>query len=106
MEGASATARTPHEGIKERFGTPFLRLSHPSGLQLEVIEDASDQRNGWTTEEITSDVTTRGFHGPVLSVREVGETERFFVDALGFKRPARTARTIVSRWAKAARPRP
>jgi glyoxalase family protein len=51
-----------------------------------VIEDSADRRNGWTTDEISKDVTTRGFHGPVLSVREVGETERFFVDALGFKK--------------------
>ncbi|HEY1760408.1 MAG TPA: hydroxyquinol 1,2-dioxygenase [Bryobacteraceae bacterium] len=78
--------KTPHGGIQERFGQGYIRLSHPSGLQLEVIEDSGDQRNGWTTEEISKDVTTRGFHGPVLSVREVAETERFFVDALGFKK--------------------
>ena len=58
----------------------------PPGLQLEVLEDAADSRKGWTTKEISADVTTRGFHGPVLSVREVAETERFFVDALGFRK--------------------
>jgi glyoxalase family protein len=78
--------KTPHGGIQERFGQGYIRLSHPSGLQLEVIEDSADQRNGWTTDEVSKDVTTRGFHGPVLSVREVSETERFFVDALGFKK--------------------
>src|SRR5580698_6010608 len=78
--------KVPHGGIQERFGQAYIRLSHPSGLQLEVIEDAGDDRNGWTTDQISKDVTTRGFHGPVLSVREVAETERFFVDALGFKK--------------------
>jgi glyoxalase family protein len=78
--------KTPHGGIQERFGQGYIRLSHPSGLQLEVIEDSADHRHGWTTGEISTDVTTRGFHGPVLSVREVSETERFFVDALGFKK--------------------
>ena len=78
--------KVPHGGIQERFGQAYIRLSHPSGLQLEVIEDPHDTRNGWTTDEISKDVTTRGFHGPVLSVREVAETERFFVDALGFKK--------------------
>jgi glyoxalase family protein len=53
---------------------------------LEVLEDSADQRHGWTTDEISSDVTTRGFHGPVLSVREIPETERFFVEALGFRK--------------------
>src|ERR1700735_4791715 len=72
--------------IQERFGQSFIRFSHPSGIQLEVLEDNADKRTGWTTDKVTSDVTTRGFHGPVLSVREIPETERFFVDALGFKK--------------------
>jgi glyoxalase family protein len=78
--------KVTHTGISERFGTKFIRFSHPSGLQMEVVEDAGDKRKGWTTEEISSDVTVKGFHGAVLSVREVAETERFFVDALGFKK--------------------
>jgi glyoxalase family protein len=78
--------KVPNEGVKERFGAKYLRFNHPSGLQIEVIEDDSDKRNGWTTDQVSKDVTMRGFHGPVLSVREIGETERFFVDALGFKK--------------------
>jgi glyoxalase family protein len=78
--------KIPHGDAQERFGQSYLRFSHPSGLQLEVIEDSNDSRNGWTTDQISKDVTTRGFHGPVLSVREIAETERFFVDALGFKK--------------------
>jgi glyoxalase family protein len=73
-------------GPKERFGQTFVRFEHPSGLQLEVIEDAADKRKGWTTPEITPDVSMRGFHGPVLSVREIPEQERFFVEALGFRK--------------------
>jgi glyoxalase family protein len=73
-------------GIQERFGQKFIRFDHPSGLQLEVLEDSADSRKAWSVGEVTGDVATRGFHGPVLSVREVGETERFFVDALGFKK--------------------
>ena len=34
---------------------------------------------------MTKDVGTKGFHGGVLSVREVDETKRFFIDALGFR---------------------
>lgn len=74
------------EGVKERFGAKYLRFDHPSGLQLEVIEDAEDSRKGWTTDQISGDVTMRGFHSGVLSVREVPETEAFFVEALGFKK--------------------
>ena len=75
-----------HGGIQERFGQSFIRFRHPSGLFMEVIEDRDDTRAGWTTKEISADVAARGFHGPVLSVREIGEQERFFVDALGFRK--------------------
>src|SRR5439155_183490 len=36
--------------------------------------------------DIGADVAARGFHGPVLSVRETAEQERFFVEALGFRK--------------------
>jgi glyoxalase family protein len=73
-------------GTQERFGQTFVRFEHPSGLQVEVIEDAADKRKGWTTPEITPDVSMRGFHGPVMSVREIPEQERFYVEALGFRK--------------------
>ena len=78
--------KVPNEGVKERFGQKYLRFNHPSGLQIEVIEADSDKRKGWTTDQVSGDVAMKGFHGPMLSVREIGETERFFVDALGFKK--------------------
>jgi glyoxalase family protein len=75
-----------HSGMQERFGQSFIRFRHPSGLLFEVIEDAADTRAGWTTDQISGDVSMRGFHGPVLSVREVPEQERFLVEALGFRK--------------------
>jgi glyoxalase family protein len=78
--------KVPHGDIEERFGQKFIRFTHPSGLQYEVIEDPADKREGWTTPEIGKDTAVRGFHGSVLSVREIPETERFFQEALGFKK--------------------
>jgi glyoxalase family protein len=78
--------RVEHSGIQERFGQKYIRFRHPAGLLFEVIEDANDTRTGWTTDEINSDVALRGFHGPVLSVQHTAEQERFFVDALGFRK--------------------
>jgi glyoxalase family protein len=75
-----------HSGVQERFGQRFIRFTHPSGLLFEILEDANDTRAGWTTDEISSDVALRGFHGPVLSVQHTAEQERFFVDALGFRK--------------------
>ena len=78
--------KVPHGDVQERFGQKFIRFTHPSGLQYEVIEDPADKREGWTTPEIGKDTAVRGFHGSVLSVREVGETARFFEEALGFRK--------------------
>ena len=75
-----------HSRVLERFGRKFLRLTHPAGLLFELVEEASDSRRPWTTPEIGHDVATRGFFGAVLSVRDVGEMERFMVEALGFSR--------------------
>jgi glyoxalase family protein len=75
-----------NSGIQERLGAKFIRFRHPSGLLLEYVEGAGDARAGWTTSEISADVANRGFFGPVLSVREMAEQERFLVDALGFRK--------------------
>jgi len=70
----------------ERFGQSFIRFRHPSGLSFEVLEDDADKREGWTTPEVGKDTAVHGFHGSVLSVREIPETERFFIEALGFRK--------------------
>ena len=70
----------------ERFGTQFVRFTHPSGLQFEVVEEAADKREPWVTPEIGKDVATHGFYGAVLSVREIAETQHFFEEAIGFKK--------------------
>jgi glyoxalase family protein len=75
-----------HGPIQERFGQRFIRFTHPSGLSFEVLEDKDDTRVGWTTDEIAEGESVRGFHGAVLSVRDVSEQERFLIEALGFRK--------------------
>jgi glyoxalase family protein len=71
--------------VKERFGQKYLQFKHPSGLGLEVME-TNDSRVGFEVGEITKEVSMQGFNSGLLSVREIAETERFFVDALGFRK--------------------
>jgi glyoxalase family protein len=78
--------RIEHGPIEERFGQRFIRFTHPAGLSFEVLEDKDDARVGWTTDEITESESVRGFHGAVLSVRDVSEQERFLIEALGFRK--------------------
>ncbi len=75
-----------HGGIQERFGQKYIRFQHPAGLAFEILEDANDNREGWTTEDIGAGESVRGFYGTVLSMREVAESERFFTEALGFRK--------------------
>jgi catechol 2,3-dioxygenase-like lactoylglutathione lyase family enzyme len=75
--------KIPQQPIAERFGQKFIRFSHPAGLDFEVIEDHDDKREPWSTPDIAKTEAVHGFHGSVLSVRE---TERFFVEALGFRK--------------------
>ena len=78
--------KVEHSGVQERFGAKFIRFRHPAGLLFEVVENATDKRNPWTTKEVSKDVATRGFLGAVLSVRDVRDQESFFIDALGFRK--------------------
>ena len=78
--------KVEQQPLAERFGQSYIRFSHPSGLEFEVIEDKDDHREGWSTPEIQPSEAVRGFHGAVLSIREVPETERFFVETLGFRK--------------------
>jgi glyoxalase family protein len=77
--------RVINSGVQERFGQKFIRFSHPAGLDFEVLEDTGDHREGWSTDQIAKSEAVRGFFGVVLSLREVAETKRFFIDALGFR---------------------
>jgi len=78
--------KVPNGGIQERFGQKFIRFQHPSGLAFEVLEEPNDNRQGWVTDAISNGESVRGFSGTVLSMREVAESERFFTEALGFRK--------------------
>lgn len=73
------------DGIQERFGASYVRVKHPAGLSFELME-AEDSRRPWATDAVSPDVGLRGFFAAVLSLREIRETEQFFVDALGFRK--------------------
>lgn len=76
----------PHGAAEERFGQRFLAFQHPAGLTYEVVEDASDQREGAEVEGIPAEQSARGFNSITLSLREIAEDERFLIDALGFRK--------------------
>jgi len=78
--------KVEHGPVEERFGQGFIRYKHPAGLYFEMLEDKDDSREPWSTDEISVKEGVRGFHGAVLSVRDVNEQERFLIEALGFRK--------------------
>jgi hypothetical protein len=66
------------DSVADRFGQSFIRFRHPAGLTFEVIEDGSDQREGWSTPEIAKSESAHGFHGAVLSVTGGGRDGAVF----------------------------
>src|ERR1041384_1532136 len=78
--------RVCHSGIQERFGARLIRVPHPAGLELEVVENPGDARRPWTTPEISVDVAIRGFFGATMSMRDIEEQEPFLGHALGVRK--------------------
>ena len=75
-----------HGPIESRFSQNRIHFFHPSGLELEIIGDDNDIREGWTTDEISQSEAVRGFHSVTMSVRETAEQEMFLTQALGFRK--------------------
>jgi glyoxalase family protein len=74
-----------HGPIQERFGQPYIRFTHPAGLEFEMMGDDSDQRPPWATTDVPAEVAVRGLHSVTLSLRETAESE-IFMGSLGFKK--------------------
>jgi glyoxalase family protein len=72
--------------IEQRFGEQFLSFNDPDGLQLDlVIPVNADNRKGWETTDIKSDVATKGFHNITLTLKDVAPTAEVLTDILGYK---------------------
>jgi glyoxalase family protein len=75
-----------HSEIAERFGEQFISFEDPDGLQLRMIVPAKkDERQPWTTSEITADTATRGFHQVTLTLEDHEPTAKVLTDVFGYK---------------------
>lgn len=75
-------------GYKEAeiFGEPQLAFSDPDGLQLSlIIPAAADNRTPRTTEAVSADVATRGFHNATLTLHQADATAKVLTDLLGYR---------------------
>jgi glyoxalase family protein len=69
-----------------RFGEQYLSFEDPDGLPLTFIVPAvADTRRPWQTDEVKSEVATRGFHSVTLTLRSIENTALVLTDILGYE---------------------
>jgi glyoxalase family protein len=74
------------EEAAERFGEQYLSFQDPDGLKLDLIVPTNaDNRTGWQTGDVKSDVATKGFHNITLTVKNVTPTAAVLTDIFGYK---------------------
>lgn len=70
----------------EKFGEKYLTFLDPDGLKLELIESKTDDdRKAWETEEVKSEVATRGFHNVTLTLNSIKATAAILTEIFGYK---------------------
>lgn len=69
----------------KRFGEEYISFRDPDGMPLTfLITNASDERVGWETSEVKSDVATKGFHSVTLTLNKRGPTAKV-LELLGYR---------------------
>jgi glyoxalase family protein len=68
-----------------RFGERGLAVRDPSGLVLELVEDARDARAPWPGSGVSVDTAIRGLHDVTLLLHSRGPTIELMTDLLGFR---------------------
>ncbi|WP_207482008.1 ring-cleaving dioxygenase [Arenibaculum pallidiluteum] len=78
--------------IHSRFGRELIRFSHPGGLELEVVGDDRDTRDGYASERVPEQHSVRGFNSVTMSVRDVEGQDHFLVQGLGYEKTGEEGR--------------
>jgi glyoxalase family protein len=70
----------------EKFGEKYLTFLDPDGLKLELIESKTgDNRKAWETDEIKTDMATKGFHNITLTLNDIKPTAAILTEIFGYK---------------------
>jgi glyoxalase family protein len=79
MDGGYAV--TP---IEPRFGEDSIVVTDPSGLLIELVETAEDERTPWTAGGLDPTAAIRGLHSVTMTIRDPQQTVAFMHDVLGY----------------------
>jgi glyoxalase family protein len=74
------------ENVKLRFGEQYVSFQDPDGLKFDlIVPDSEDNRIGWETSEVKTDVATKGFHSITLTVKNLIPTASVLTEILGYQ---------------------
>lgn len=71
--------------IAEKFGQKYLTFLDPDGLKFELTEVANDNREPWTTDEVTAENAIRGFHHITITTNKMQPTADVLTKIFGYK---------------------
>ncbi|MFK7924968.1 MAG: ring-cleaving dioxygenase [Bacteroidia bacterium] len=67
-----------------KFDNLILQFDDPSGLKLEIVANDEDDRAPWTSIEIPTEYSIRGFFNVTLLIAEAQATIDFLINVMGF----------------------
>lgn len=68
-----------------RFGEAVIAFVDPSGLAIELVETAADNRTPWTTGQVGALMAIRGVHSVSLTIHDAPRSVAFLSDLLGWR---------------------
>jgi glyoxalase family protein len=72
--------------VTERLGETFLPFQDPDGLKLELIAGKyADERQPWTTTDLTAANATKGFHSVTLTLNNIKATAAILTEVFGYR---------------------
>ncbi len=70
----------------EKFGEQYLSFLDPDGLKIELtVPKNADNREPWTTNEVTEANALRGFHNITITSNKIEATAKILTDVFGYR---------------------
>ena len=70
----------------EKFGEQYLSFLDPDGLKIELtVPKDADKREPWTTNAVSAENATRGFHHITITSNKIEATAKILTDIFGYK---------------------
>lgn len=70
--------------VPPRFGDEAIMCVDPSGLAIELVANNRDDRQPWTTDDVTQDAAIRGLYGVTMVIRAPEKAIELLTGLLGF----------------------